>query len=99
MTVDIPDLKTYFSRQFHTEDLSTLRYFFGIGVTQSKMDMYLSQRKYVLDLLLETEMLDSRLVDTPMNYYVKLDANMRELFIDVGQYKRLVGKLIYLTVI
>ena len=43
-------------------------------------------------------MLDSQPVDTPMDYHVKLDANMRELFADVGQYRRVIGKLIYLTV-
>ena len=43
-------------------------------------------------------MLDSRMVDTPMDYHVKLNANMGELFADVGQYRRLVGKLIYLTI-
>ena len=43
-------------------------------------------------------MLDSQPVDTPMNYHVKFDANMGELFVDVGQYRRLVGKHIYLTV-
>jgi len=43
-------------------------------------------------------MLDSRPVDTPRDYHVKLDANMRELFADVRHYRRLVGKLIYITV-
>jgi len=62
------------------------------------MGMYLSQHEYVLDLLLEIRMLDSRSVDIPMDYHVKLDANMGELFADVGHYRRPVGKLIYLTV-
>ena len=29
-------------------------------------------------------MLNSRSVDTPMDYHVNLDANMRELFADIG---------------
>lgn len=33
-----------------------------------------------------------------MDYHVKLDADMGKLHVDVGQYRRLVGKLIYLTV-
>ena len=57
------------------------------------MGMYLSQRKYFLDLLSDTRMLDSRSVDTPMDYHVKLDANTGELFENVGQYRRLVGSL------
>jgi len=46
--------------------------------------MYLWHHKYVLDLLLGTWKLDSRPVDTFMDYHVKLDANMGELFADVG---------------
>ena len=44
------------------------------------MGMYLSQRKYVL------EMLNSRPVDTPMDYHVKLDANM-------GRYLRMLDSI------
>jgi len=32
-----------------------------------------------------------------MNYHVKLDAKMGELFAYVGQYRRLIRKLIYFT--
>ena len=77
-------MKAYLSYQFHTKDLGTLRYFLGIEVARSKIDMYLWHHKYVLDLLLEIRMLDSRSVDIPMDYHVKLDANMGELFADVG---------------
>ena len=59
------------------------------------MSMYPSQRKYVLNLLSETWMLDSR--PTLMDYHVKLDADMGELFAVVRHYRRLVGKFIYLT--
>jgi len=58
------------------------------------MGMYLSQRKYVLDLLSDIGILDSRPIDTPMDYHVKLDANIGELFADVGYYRPLVEKLI-----
>ena len=37
------------------------------------MGMNLLQPKYILDLLSKTRMLDSRSVDTPMDYHVKLD--------------------------
>jgi len=35
--VDIVDLKAYPSRQFHTKNLGTLRYFLRIEIAQSKM--------------------------------------------------------------
>ncbi|RVW98450.1 Retrovirus-related Pol polyprotein from transposon RE1 [Vitis vinifera] len=47
----ISDLKTFMHSKFHTKDLGELKYFLGIEVSRSKKGMFLSQRKYVLDLL------------------------------------------------
>jgi hypothetical protein len=52
-----------------------LRYFLGIEVAQSKDGIAISRRKYVLDILEETGMLDCKLVDTPMDPNVKLLQN------------------------
>jgi hypothetical protein len=46
----------------------------------------------------ETGLLGARPTDTPIDSSVKLDGEHGELFSDVGRYRRLVGKLIYLTV-
>ena len=48
------------------------------------MGVSLSQRKYILNLLSETGVLDSRPINTPIDYHVQLDADVRELFVDVG---------------
>ena len=58
----------------------------------------MSQRKYVLDLLSEIGLLGARPADTPMDSTIKLDGEHGELFSDVGRYRCLVGKLIYLAV-
>ena len=47
----ISSLKSFLQSQFHTKDLGMLRYFLGIEVMRSKHGIFLSQRKYVLDLL------------------------------------------------
>ena len=94
----IVDFKTYLSKHFHTKDLGALHYFLGIEVARCSKGIFLSQRKYVLDLLSETGLLGARLADTPMDSTVKLDGEHGELFSDVGRYHRLVGKLIYLIV-
>ena len=97
-SIGIADLKRYLGQHFHTKDLGTLRYFLGIEVAHSSQGLYLSQRKYVLDLLSETGLLGARPADTPMDFTIKLDNEQGELFSDVGRYRHLVGKLIYLTV-
>ena len=49
----ISSLKSFLHVQFHTKDLGMLKYFLGIEVMRSKRGIFLSQRKYVLDLLFE----------------------------------------------
>ena len=50
----ISSLKSFLHGQFHTKDLEMLKYFLGVEVMRSKRRIFLSQRKYVLDLLSET---------------------------------------------
>ena len=47
-------------------------YFLEIEVVQSNSDVVISQRKYTLNILEETGMLDYKLVDIPMDLNVKL---------------------------
>jgi hypothetical protein len=44
-------LQGYLSREFEMKDLSSLKYFLGIEVSQSDKGIFMSQRKYALDLL------------------------------------------------
>ena len=52
--VGISSLKSFLHGQFHTKDLGMLKYFLGVEIMRSKRGIFLSQRKYVLDLLSET---------------------------------------------
>ena len=84
-------------KSFHTKDLGMLRYFLNVEVMRSKQRIMLSQRKYVLDILSETEKLGAKLCSIPMAPNVQLTKE-GELFEDPKRYKRLVGKLNYLTI-
>ena len=64
---------------------------------RSKKGIYLSQRKYVLDLLSETGKLGAKPCSSPMIPNLQLTKE-GELFKDPERYRRLVGKLNYLTV-
>ncbi|RVX16620.1 Retrovirus-related Pol polyprotein from transposon RE2 [Vitis vinifera] len=70
----------------------------GIEIAQSSSGVVLSQRKYALDILEETGMLGCKPVDTPMDPNVKLIPGQGEPLGDPGRYRRLVGKLNYLTI-
>nr|KYP55651.1 Retrovirus-related Pol polyprotein from transposon TNT 1-94 [Cajanus cajan] len=94
----ISQLKKHLFSQFQTKDLGHLRYFLGIEVAQSKEGIVISQRKYAIDILKETGMLDCKPIDSPMDPNQKLMADQGEPFTDPERYRRLVGKLIYLTI-
>ena len=66
-------------------------------MAQSKSDVVMYQRKYALDILEETGMLDCKLVDTPMDPIVNLVPGQGEPLRDPRRYRRLVGRLNYLT--
>jgi len=58
----------------------------------------MSQRKYVLDILQDTGLTSVRPDKFPMEKYLKLTPDNGELSKDLVKYRRLVGRLIYLTV-
>ena len=60
--------------------------------------MSICQRKYVLDLLEETGTLGCKPASSPMEQNVDWWDNATALLEDAGIYRRLVGKLIFLTV-
>jgi len=91
-------VKQYLKRKSDIKDLGQLSYFLGIEITTSNKSLFLSQRKYILDLLKETDKLGTKPAHTPMETNNKLGPEQDEPLSNMGQYQKLVGKLIYLTV-
>ena len=59
--------KQHLCSHFQTKDLGKVKYFLGIKIAHSKSSVVMSQRKYVLDILEETNMLDCKPINTPMD--------------------------------
>nr|GFC60331.1 putative reverse transcriptase, RNA-dependent DNA polymerase [Tanacetum cinerariifolium] len=78
------------------KDLGRLKYFIGIEVLRSKQGIFICQKKYVIDLLAETRLIDCKPVDTMM-VNQKLYMEEKAKLADMGRYQRIVGKLIYLS--
>ncbi|CAL8150564.1 unnamed protein product [Prunus armeniaca] len=95
--IAISALKAFLHRHFHIKDLGDLKYFLGIEVSRSKQGIFLSQRKYALEILKDAKLLGAAPVDFPMEKGLKL-SDKGELLKDPAQYRRLVGRLIYLTI-
>jgi len=90
-------LKVNLFKEFEMKDLGRLKYFLGIEVLRSRQGIFICQKKYVLDLLAETGMIDCKPVDTPMMVNQKLYMEENAKLADKGKYQRIVGKLIYLS--
>ena len=95
---EVTATKAYLAQHFVTRDLSPPRYFLGLEIAYRQGQMSICQRKYVLDLLEETGMLGCKPASSPMEQNVDWWDNATALLEDAGIYRRLVGKLIYLTV-
>ena len=94
---EIYALKKQLSCEFEMKDLGQLKYFLDIEVLRSQRGIFISQRKYILDLLVETGMVDSKPAETPIIVHHGLQMIEGEKLVDRGQYQRMVGKLIYLA--
>ncbi|KAI3754366.1 hypothetical protein L1987_54148 [Smallanthus sonchifolius] len=92
----IRDTKAELHRRFTIKDLGTLKYFLGIEVARTKDGIVLSQRKYTLDILRDMGLEGCRPSAFPMEQGLKLDKGENDERVDAGQYRRLVGRLLYL---
>jgi hypothetical protein len=79
-------------------DLGPLYYFLGIEVSSTPQGFYLSQKKYIQDLLGRASLTDHRTVETLMKLNVHLRAIDGEPLADPTRYRHFVGILIYLGV-
>jgi len=93
----ITSLKNNFHQQFSTKDLGVLKYFLGIEMTTSHKWLFFNQRKYVLDLFCEVDMLECKPTKTPLDNKLQLTLD-EESFDQPQLYQKMVGKLIYLTI-
>ncbi|XP_059455229.1 uncharacterized mitochondrial protein AtMg00810-like [Corylus avellana] len=91
-------LQSFLSQNFEMKDLGTLSYFLGLEVTSSNDSYYLSQAKYVSDLLSRAGLTDSKTASNPLETNVKLLTTDGEPLSDATLYRQLVGSLIYLTI-
>ncbi|XP_071902889.1 uncharacterized protein [Coffea arabica] len=94
---EIENFRSYLAKEFEIKDLGTLKYFLGIEVSRSKQGLFLSQRKYTLELLAETGMSACEPIDTPIEVNHGLAFFSDQIPTNKERYQRIMGRLIYLT--
>jgi hypothetical protein len=83
--------------EFEMTDLGLMKHFLGIEVDQSDHGIFISQQKYVADVLKKLKMEKCNPVDTPITLGTKLSKEYFGSVISSTLYKQLVGSLMYLT--
>ncbi|GJX46110.1 retrovirus-related pol polyprotein from transposon TNT 1-94 [Tanacetum coccineum] len=94
----IQNLKSQLSSHFHMKDLGELNYFLGLEICKGDQGIFVSQKKYALDLLKEPGLSNAKAYKMPMDSDVKLQADIGTPLPDPEVYKRYIGTLIYLTI-
>ncbi|GKB03632.1 retrovirus-related pol polyprotein from transposon TNT 1-94, partial [Tanacetum coccineum] len=94
----IQNLKKYLERRFFLKDLGRLKYFLGIEVARSKAGIFLTQRKYAMDILTDSYLTGGRISEFSMEQHLHLNKTDGTLLPDPTPYHQLVGRLIYLNV-
>lgn len=92
-------LKMKQNNEFKIKDLRNLKYFFGIEAVRLRREIHMCRSKYVLDLLNDIAISGGRISTLPLDQNTKLSKDEREPIIDPMLYKRLIGRLMYLTLI
>lgn len=88
----IQELEKFLNDRFKLKDLGTLKYFSGIEVARSTKGIFLSQRKYALEILKDTGFLGAKPSKFPMEQNLMLNENDGELITNPSSYHKLVGQ-------
>ncbi|KAL4336331.1 hypothetical protein GQ457_07G001260 [Hibiscus cannabinus] len=93
----ITEIKIFLHDSFKIKDLGSLKFFLGFEVARSLKGINLCQRKYTLDLLKDYGFLHSKPASTSIVPNKKLSKHDGNPLDDITTYRKLIGKLIYLT--
>ncbi|KAL0401884.1 UNVERIFIED_CONTAM: Retrovirus-related Pol polyprotein from transposon TNT 1-94 [Sesamum latifolium] len=93
---DIQLVKDYLHSLFTIKDIGTARYFLGLEIARNVDGLYVSQTKYVVDIVKDAGLLHGKSASTPFPLGLKLSDNCGAVIPNPEAYHRLVGRLLYL---
>nr|GEW05451.1 putative ribonuclease H-like domain-containing protein [Tanacetum cinerariifolium] len=95
------DLCKYFEKlmkdKFQMSSMGELKFFLGLQVKQKKDGIFISQDKYVAEILRKFRLTDTKSASTPIDTKNTLLKDLDGEDVDVHTYRSIIGSLMYLT--
>ncbi|GJU05700.1 putative ribonuclease H-like domain-containing protein [Tanacetum coccineum] len=83
--------------RFQMSSMGELTFFLGLQVKQNKAGIFISQDKYVAEILKKFDLVNVKTAITPMETKVALTKDKEVVDVDVHLYRSMIGSLMYLT--
>ena len=80
--------------EFEMSMIGELSYFLGLQIKQMKNGTFVSQGKYIKDMLKKFGMDDAKAISTPMGTNGNLDSNASGNMVDQKMYQSMIGSLL-----
>ena len=84
--------------EFEMSMIRELSYFLGLQIKQLKNGTFVSQGKYIKDMLKEFGIKDAKAISTPMGTNGNLGSDASGNMVDQKMYQSMIGSLLYVTV-
>ncbi|KAL0421888.1 UNVERIFIED_CONTAM: Retrovirus-related Pol polyprotein from transposon RE1 [Sesamum latifolium] len=95
--IEIAAVKRFLDSEFTIKDLSPAKYFLGLEIARCDTGTLITQHKYIRDIIHDAGLTDCKPASTPLPIGLKLSAQHSDPLPDPGSYRRLVGRLLYLS--
>ncbi|GJV99131.1 putative ribonuclease H-like domain-containing protein [Tanacetum coccineum] len=83
--------------RFQMSSMGELTFFLGLQVKQNKGGIFISQDKYVAEILKKFDLVNVKAAITPMETKMPLTKDEEAFDVDVHLYRSMIGSLMYLT--
>jgi hypothetical protein len=85
------------ANEFEMSMIRELSYFLSLQIKQLKKKIFMSQEKYIKDMLKKFGMKNVKGISTPMGTYGSLDSDASGNMVDQTMYRSMIGSLLYVT--
>ena len=91
------ELFTTMQVEFEISIVGEMNFFLGFQVKQLKEGIFITQTKYIKDLLTKYNLSDVKITYSPMSTSIKINKDEDGKYVDKKLYRGMIGSLLYFT--